>query len=93
LQENSIKIFFGVFLSFQHVFGGDSILKMCAGQLPESDPDLAFQPTMSRFENSVSRSDLFRIAECSARAFINSYETEPKVIIIRCLFCFYPEET
>ncbi|MFH1326468.1 MAG: IS1380 family transposase [Candidatus Falkowbacteria bacterium] len=62
----------------------DAILKICAGQLPENDPDLASQPTMSRFENSVSRSDLYRIAECFGRAFINSYETEPAVIIIDC---------
>lgn len=36
----------------------DAIIKMCAESLPVSDPDLASQPTMSCFENSVSRSEL-----------------------------------
>ncbi len=39
---------------------------------------------MSRFENSVRRSELYRIAECFALCFINSYESEPEVIIIDC---------
>lgn len=63
---------------------GDGILKICADQFPESDPDLASQPTMSRFENSVSRSDLYRIAEHFALSFIRSYASEPEVIIIDC---------
>lgn len=63
---------------------GDAIFKLCSGLLPDSDPDLASQPTMSRFENAVSRSDLYRMAECFARSFINSYHSEPKVIIIDC---------
>ena len=62
----------------------DSILKICSGQLPISGNDLASQPTMSRFENSVSRSELYRIAEHFALCFINSYELEPQVIIIDC---------
>ncbi len=41
---------------------GDSIFKICLGQLPQSGGDLAAQPTMNRFENSVSRSELYRIA-------------------------------
>ena len=39
---------------------------------------------MSRFENSVSRSELYRIAEHFARSFIRSYASEPEVIIIDC---------
>lgn len=62
----------------------DSILKMCVGQLPVSDPDLASQPTMSRLENSVRRSELYRIAEHFALSFIRSYAKEPEVIIIDC---------
>ncbi len=63
---------------------GDSILKICSGKLPQSGGDLASQPTMSRFENSVSRSELYRIAKHIAYCFINSYESEPEVIIIDC---------
>ena len=62
----------------------DSIIKMCCDKLPDSDPSLASQPTMSRFENSVRSSDLYRIAECFGMAFINSYDIEPDVIIIDC---------
>jgi len=39
---------------------------------------------MTRFENSVNRSELYRIAECFARSFVNSYESEPAVIILDC---------
>lgn len=63
---------------------GDAIFKLCSDQLPDSDPDLASQPTMSRFENMVSRSDLYRMAECFAQTFISSYHSEPEVIIIDC---------
>lgn len=62
----------------------DAIFKMCCDKLPESDPSLASQPTMSRFENSVRWSDLYRIAECFGMSFINSYDSEPEVIIIDC---------
>jgi len=62
----------------------DSIFKICSGQLPVSDNDLASQSTMTRFENSVSRSELYRIAEYFAINFIKSYESEPSVIILDC---------
>lgn len=62
----------------------DPVLKMCAGRLPENGASLASQPTMTRFENSVSRSDLYRIAKVFADHFLNSYSQEPPVIIIDC---------
>ena len=62
----------------------DSILKICAGKLPESDNELSSQSTMSRFENSVRRSELYRMAKSIAQHFINSYESEPSLIIIDC---------
>jgi len=61
----------------------DAIFKMCVNKFP-SDSSLSSQPTMSRFENSVSNSDLYRMAECFARKFIESYENEPSVIILDC---------
>jgi len=60
----------------------DAILKLCSDQLPETGRDLGSQPTMSRFENSVRRSELYRIAKMFVSNFISSYESEPKVIII-----------
>ena len=41
----------------------DMILKMCAGRLPKSVDDLASQPTMSRLENTVKKTDLFRLGK------------------------------
>jgi len=60
----------------------DAILKICAGQLPETDNDLASQPTMSRFENSLSHTELYRIAKMFVLKFIKSYTTIPYVIIL-----------
>ena len=62
----------------------DPVFKMSAGRLPESGPDLASQPTMTRFENSIGNSELYRVAEVFARHFINSYAKEPPVIILDC---------
>ena len=62
----------------------DPVFKMSAGRLPESGPDLASQPTMTRFENSVGNGDLYRIAEVFARHFIDSYPEEPPLIILDC---------
>jgi len=62
----------------------DMILKMCADRLPQSDNDLASQPTMSRLENSVTRSDLIRLGKCLVDNFIGSYSESPSVIILDC---------
>jgi len=62
----------------------DMIFKMCAGRLPQSDNDLASQPTMSRLENTVTKTDLFRLGECLIDIFINSYSKTPSVIILDC---------
>jgi hypothetical protein len=59
----------------------DDILKLCAGKLPGQD-DLASQPTMSRFENTPSHSDLYRMATAFLENFIQSYGEEPPVIIL-----------
>jgi hypothetical protein len=60
----------------------DMILKICAEVLPESGNSLSSQPTMSRFENSLSRSELYKIAVAFVDNFIQSYSEEPSVIIL-----------
>lgn len=60
----------------------DPAFKMIAGRLPETGSDLSSQPTMSRFENSVSRTDLYRLALVFARAFVASYATPPPIIVL-----------
>ena len=62
----------------------DAVLKLCADKMPESSISLASQPTMSRFENQLSRSDLYKMAVCFADNFIASYADEPSVIILDC---------
>ena len=62
----------------------DMVLKLCAGRLPQSDNDLASQPTMSRLENTVTKTDLFRLGQCLIDSFINSYSKAPSVIILDC---------
>jgi hypothetical protein len=60
----------------------DPILKMACERLPISDSPLASQPTMSRFENGISRTDLYRIADVFLEIFIDSYESAPEGIIL-----------
>jgi len=62
----------------------DMIFKLCAGRLPQSEDDLASQPTMSRLENAVTKTDLFRLGRLLVDNFINSYSTDPSVIILDC---------
>ena len=62
----------------------DMIFKLCAGRLPQSENDLASQPTMSRLENTVSKTDLFRLGKLLVDTFICSYSTVPSVIILDC---------
>jgi hypothetical protein len=60
----------------------DMVLKICADVLPESGDSLSSQPTMSRFENSLSRRELYKIAVAFVDNFIESYSQEPAVIIL-----------
>ena len=60
----------------------DPVLKMACERLPESDCALASQPTISRFENGLSRTDLYRIAQALLDVFIASYGSPPEAIIL-----------
>lgn len=62
----------------------DMVIKACSGRLPQSGKDLASQPTMSRFENSVSARGLYRMGKTLVDHFIGSYPTPPEVIVIDC---------
>jgi len=61
---------------------GDPAFKVGCERAPLSGADLASQPTMSRLENSVSRGDLYRLAQALADAFIASYKTPPEALIL-----------
>lgn len=60
----------------------DPIFKLLLGRLPESGTPLASQPTISRFENRVSRTELYRMARVLVNQFIASYERAPKLIVL-----------
>ena len=60
----------------------DWAFKTALQRRPESDPDLASQPTLSRLENSVGRTDLCRMADVFIEQFIRRYATAEKCRII-----------
>ena len=60
----------------------DPIFKMALGRAPLTGETLASQPTLSRFENTPTRSALYRMAQVLADHFIASYSEEPKMIVL-----------
>ncbi len=60
----------------------DPIFKMIAGRYPELGNAFSSQPTMSRFENAISRTTLYRLARVFADIFIASYAEEPDCIVL-----------
>src|SRR5512144_1751853 len=55
----------------------DPVFKLIADRLPD-DPDLASQPTLSRFENAVSIPDLWRLRDVLVDLFIQSFDEAPR---------------
>jgi hypothetical protein len=54
----------------------DPLLKLVCGRLPESDPDLASQPTFSRWENGFSARDCYRLAEALGAIYLAERERD-----------------
>ena len=52
----------------------DPLVKLVCGRLPETDPDLASQPTVSRFENRFSARDCYRLAEALGTVYLRERE-------------------
>ena len=55
----------------------DAIFKLLADRLPEDD-DLASQPTLSRFENSITPKSLLRLEDWFIERFVNSFDQPPR---------------
>lgn len=55
----------------------DPVFKLLADRLPDG-PDLASQPTLSRFENAVSIPDLWRLRDVLVDLFLQSFEEPPR---------------
>jgi hypothetical protein len=60
----------------------DPMLKVACGRSPEDGRDLASQPTLSRFENSVSPSELYRMSEALIDVFIEGHRQPPREIVL-----------
>jgi hypothetical protein len=60
----------------------DPLFKLLLDRLPETGAPLASQPTRSRFENSVSRTELSRMALVLMEQCIASYDSPPEVIVL-----------
>lgn len=58
------------------VLRSDPVFKLLAGRLP-SDPDLASQPTLSRFENSIDIPSLQRLPDVFLTQFLDSFSHPP----------------
>lgn len=54
----------------------DPVFKLIADRLPDG-PDLASQPTLSRFENAVTIADLWRLRDVLVDLFIQSFDAAP----------------
>lgn len=54
----------------------DALFKLLADRSPEDD-DLASQPTLSRFENSISIASLWRLQDALVEQFIASFDEPP----------------
>ncbi|MFN8590935.1 MAG: IS1380 family transposase [Thermomicrobiales bacterium] len=54
----------------------DPLLNLVCGRLPESDPDLASQPTLSRLENGFSARDCYRLAEALGAVYLAERERD-----------------
>jgi len=59
----------------------DPGFKASCDRLPSED-DLASQPTITRFENSITTKDLYRIAVVFVDQFIASYDVPPSAIVL-----------
>jgi len=60
----------------------DPIFKLLLDRLPETGAPLASQPTISRFENRVSRTELSRMALVLVEQFLASYVSPPQLIVL-----------
>jgi hypothetical protein len=60
---------------------GDPILKLCCGRRP-ADLDLASQPTLSRWENSVGWDELLALRDALIRVFLSHHGRSPQEVVI-----------
>ena len=59
----------------------DSCFKAIAGR-KQDDQDLSSQPTLSRLENSISRTDIVRLMKLLVNNFLDSFNSPPSKIVL-----------
>jgi hypothetical protein len=60
----------------------DPAFKLAVGRLPEGEPDLASQPTLSRLENSVSAGELLAMSAVLLDQFVAGHEQAPTWVVL-----------
>lgn len=60
----------------------DAAMKSGCDRLPFSGEALAGQSTMCRFENSASRTDIYRMSRAMVDVFLDSYKRRPRRIVL-----------
>src|SRR5438309_4972138 len=60
----------------------DPLLKLVCGRLPETDADLASQPTLSRLENAVDRHACEAMAEALVTLYIRELDVERVTAVV-----------
>jgi len=60
----------------------DPAIKAACGRLPIEDDPLASQPSMSRFENTPRRSELYRMGQALFDTFVASYNQAPDSLLL-----------
>lgn len=60
----------------------DPLFKLSCSRLPLSGPDLASQPTLSRFENGVRKAELYRLSEALLSVFLERHREQPPLRIV-----------
>ena len=61
---------------------GDPAFKLACGHLPDTDHDLASQPTLSRLENTPGLRDVIRLTYALVDAWMDSYRREPAAVTL-----------
>ena len=83
LRQRVFQIIAGYFHAIDcDRYRDDPALKAVCERLPIQGQALASQPTMTRLENSVSRTDLYRLALALGTVFVASYDRQPRSIVI-----------
>jgi hypothetical protein len=60
----------------------DPVLKASCGRDPVQDPDLASQPTLSRFENALGPKACYRLAKRLFAAYLMQHSTRPREVVL-----------